>query len=142
MSLTPDSPGRIAGVQRLDKWLWFARVAKTRTLAAGLVVGGKVRVNKAKTDKPSLSVRIGDVLTITTRAKVRILRIMAPGERGGPPASAQQLYEDITPKALMPGDAAGGGSVERATQAPIREDGGRPTKRDRRALERLTRDEQ
>jgi ribosome-associated heat shock protein Hsp15 len=140
MKSTQGPPARIVGVQRLDKWLWFARMAKTRTLAAGLVLDGKVRVNRQKAEKPSLSVRVGDVLTITTRSHVRILKITAPGARRGPPASAQQLYEDLTPRPPEQGEGSSSNQPAEATGSPRQ--GRRPTKRDRRALDRLTGNEQ
>jgi ribosome-associated heat shock protein Hsp15 len=84
------------GTQRLDKWLWFARVAKSRTLAAQLVEDGKVRVNRTRATKPSQAVRSGDVLTIAFRGRVQVLRVRAAGERRGPPAEARLLYEVVS----------------------------------------------
>ena len=93
-----DDAPQAAGTQRIDKWLWFARIIKSRTLAADLVVEGKVRVNRVKATKPSQTVRAGDVLTLTLRGRVDILRVLAPGERRGPPDEARRLYEVLTPK--------------------------------------------
>jgi ribosome-associated heat shock protein Hsp15 len=84
-------------VQRLDKWLWFARIVKSRTLAAQLVQDGKVRINRAKVAKPAQSVRRDDVLTIVIRGNVQVLRVVAPGARRGPPAEARLLYELLSP---------------------------------------------
>jgi ribosome-associated heat shock protein Hsp15 len=84
-------------VQRLDKWLWFARIVKSRTLAAQLVEDGKVRVNRAKVAKPAQAVRPNDVLTIVIRGNVHVLRVVAPGARRGPPAEARLLYEPLSP---------------------------------------------
>lgn len=118
-------------VARLDKWLWFARVVKTRSLAAALVEDGKVRVNRVKITKPSQSVRVGDVLTVSVGPRIRLLKVMAFGERRGPPSEAQMLFSDLSPPPpaqLQPEVAAAGG----------REPGsGRPTKRERRELERF-----
>ena len=80
-----------AETQRLDKWLWFARVTKSRTLAAQLVQDGKVRVNRAKAAKPSHTVRSGDVLTIAIRGNVEVLKVAGAGgaqraAAGGAPA--------------------------------------------------------
>ena len=83
--------------QRLDKWLWFARIVKSRTLAVQLVQDGKVRVNRAKVAKPSQSIRPDDVLTIVIRGNVQVLRVVAPGARRGPPAEARLLYELLSP---------------------------------------------
>lgn len=111
--------------QRLDKWLWFARVLKTRSLAAKLVGDGHVRVNGARTDQASKQVKTGDVLTIALERTVRVLRIRAPGARRGPYAEAQTLYDDLT----APPDPA---------EAPVHP-GRRPDRDERRALERLKR---
>jgi ribosome-associated heat shock protein Hsp15 len=84
-----------APVQRLDKWLWYARVVKSRTLAAQLVGSGKVRVNRVRVVKPSHALREGDILTIALRGKVRVLQVLAPGVRRGPPQEARLLYRPI-----------------------------------------------
>ncbi|MCG8559222.1 MAG: RNA-binding S4 domain-containing protein [Hyphomicrobiales bacterium] len=123
------------GAQRLDKWLWFARVVKTRTLASRLVEAGKVRINRERTTKPSRTVRAGDVLTLALRGRVRVLKIVAPGARRGPAAEASTLYEDLTPD---PGPAPV--RPLRPFPAAARTPGaGRPTKRDRRRIEAWTR---
>lgn len=82
--------------QRIDKWLWFARIVKSRTLAAGLVASGNVRVNRQKVAKPSHPVAAGDVLTIAAHGRVRVLRVIAAGVRRGPAAEARLLYDDLT----------------------------------------------
>jgi ribosome-associated heat shock protein Hsp15 len=82
-----------ASTQRLDKWLWFARVVKTRALAAQLVQGGKVRVNRIRAVKSSHAVRPGDVLTIVVSGRVRLLRVLELSSRRGPPTAARLLYE-------------------------------------------------
>jgi ribosome-associated heat shock protein Hsp15 len=82
-------------VQRLDKWLWFVRVAKSRTLAAALVADGKVRVNRERASKPSQTLRVGDVVTVAVHERVRVLKVLATGARRGPPAEARRLYEDL-----------------------------------------------
>jgi ribosome-associated heat shock protein Hsp15 len=128
-------PGE-GGTQRLDKWLWFARVIKTRTQAAGLVTQGKVRVNRDKIDKPSQAVRAGDVLTIAVGSRIRILEVLAPGVKRGSAAEAQVLFKDLTP-ALPPRETAVEHDPLRGPNA-VRDPGsGRPTKRDRRKLDRL-----
>lgn len=81
--------------QRLDKWLWFARMARTRTAAAQLVSDGHVRINGQRTTQAAKSVRPGDVLTIALQRDVRLLRIMATGQRRGPYEEARLLYEDM-----------------------------------------------
>ncbi len=111
---------------RLDKWLWQARFLKTRALSAKLVSGGHVRVNSAKVSKPAHSVGPGDVLTFPQARRIRVVRIVAIGERRGPAPEAQALYED-----LLPPDPP---QNERPS-APRFEGKGRPTKRDRRKLD-------
>ena len=59
---------------RIDKWLWYARVFKTRTLASGFVAKGKVRVNKQKVNKPGAAIRVGDVLTFVRGRNVRVYK--------------------------------------------------------------------
>ena len=83
--------------QRLDKWLWFARVVRSRSLAARLVCEGAVRVNREKVDKPGTLVKPGDVLTIALPNRVRILSVRNAGDRRGPATEAALLFEDLTP---------------------------------------------
>ena len=96
MSRTP-APDQSGGAQkqRLDKYLWFARMARTRVLAAGLVSAGHVRVNGRKVDQPSRAIGPGDVLTISLQRDVRVLRVVAIAERRGPYEDARHLYEDL-----------------------------------------------
>ncbi len=120
------------GRQRIDKWLWFARLTKTRTLAQKLAISGRVRVNREKVDAASQLIKAGDVLTIAGDRDVRVLKVVAPGTRRGPAPEAQLLYEDLSPapaEARAPGNAAAP-----ADRTP---GSGRPTKRDRRAMDRL-----
>lgn len=93
-----------AGTQRLDKWLWYARLVKSRTLAAALVAGGAVRVNRAKIAKASHAVGPGDVLTIAAHGRIRVVRVLGPGTRRGPAAEARLLYEDLASPAAPPAD--------------------------------------
>lgn len=82
---------------RLDKWLWFARVVKTRTLASKIIRAGKIRINKEKFSSPSKSVALGDVLTITLERRILVLEIVAFGKKRGPFSEASKLYHDLTP---------------------------------------------
>ncbi|MCW6507540.1 RNA-binding S4 domain-containing protein [Lichenifustis flavocetrariae] len=82
--------------QRLDKWLWFARVIKSRTSAAKLVEEGHVRVNSVRADNPAKSIRPGDVLTIALDHQIRVLKVVAPGERRGPFEEARHLFDELT----------------------------------------------
>jgi ribosome-associated heat shock protein Hsp15 len=83
--------------QRIDKWLWHARVARTRSAAQAIAVSGKVRINKIKNDSAAHPVRPGDVLTIGGNGRVRVLRVRAIAERRGTPGEASALYEELTP---------------------------------------------
>ena len=109
----PMAPAVLAG-QRIDKWLFFARVVKSRSLAQKLVQAGGVRINGDKTDNAARAVRPGDTLTITRRDDVLVLKIVDPGERRGQKEAAK-------------GKAAPG------YQPSARP----PTKKERRAHERL-----
>jgi ribosome-associated heat shock protein Hsp15 len=118
--------------QRLDKWLCCARVAKTRTQAATLITAGKIRVNRMKIDKPAYAVRAGDVVTASVGPRVRVLAIKGIGDRRGSPEVAKALFDDLTPRTPIGAATLGGG------RAGQREHGaGRPTKRDRRLIDRL-----
>ena len=114
--------------QRLDKWLWCARLVKTRTGGARLVEAGKVRINGARALKPSRSVQTGDVVTATPLGKLFVVRVLAAVARRGPAPLARLLYEDLTPQA-RPEPENG--------QAGDRRKGARPTKRDRRRIDAL-----
>ena len=81
--------------QRLDKWLWHARVVKARTSAAELVESGHVRVNGVREKSPGHAVKVGDVLTIALDRSVRILKVVGFCERRGDAASARVLYDDL-----------------------------------------------
>ena len=82
---------------RLDKWLWQARFCKTRSVAAKLVSGGRVRVNTVKVSKSAYRVGPGDTLTFPQGREIRVVRIVALGARRGPASEAQMLYEDLAP---------------------------------------------
>jgi ribosome-associated heat shock protein Hsp15 len=95
-----------ADEQRLDKWLWFARFAKSRSLAARLIEEGCVRVNRQRASKPSMAVKCGDVLTMTLYGRVRVIQILAPGERRGPASEAQALYAEVLLESAAPANEA------------------------------------
>ena len=81
--------------QRLDKWLWHARVVKARASAAALIEAGHVRVNGVREKAPGHAVKAGDVLTIGLDRTVRLLKVIGFSERRGDAASARVLYEDL-----------------------------------------------
>ncbi len=113
---------------RLDKWLWQARFFKSRSLAAGVVSAGKVRVNSQPVSKPSRAVGTDDVLTFPKEDDVKVVRILACGVRRGPAPEAQALYEDLSPE-----------PAPKAPRNPKFEGGGKPTGRDRRKHDAFTR---
>ncbi|MEC5290371.1 RNA-binding S4 domain-containing protein [Aurantimonas sp. C2-6-R+9] len=83
--------------QRIDKWLFFARVVKSRSLAQKLVQSGGVRINRDKTTNAARLVRADDTLTVSIHDTVRILKIRDCGTRRGPASEAAELYEDLSP---------------------------------------------
>jgi ribosome-associated heat shock protein Hsp15 len=113
---------------RLDRWLFAARAYRSRSLAAQACSGGKVAVNDGAA-KPHKLIRVGDLVQFTLERGKREWRVLALAERRGPAAVARTLYEDLTP---APAPQVFDSFV------PRRERGtGRPTKRERRQLERF-----
>ncbi len=84
--------------QRLDRWLWFARMFKSRTLAQKFIASGAVRVDKERVTSPDHRIGSGAVLTFVLHDRIRVLRVIAPGTRRGPASEAQTLYEDLSPE--------------------------------------------
>jgi ribosome-associated heat shock protein Hsp15 len=113
---------------RIDKWLWAARFFKTRSQAAGACAGGKVDVNDDAA-KPARLVRVGDLVRVTLPGGRRIVRVQGLSERRGPASEARTLLEDLTPPAPP--------AVRRMPVAVRLPGAGRPTKRERRSLDRL-----
>jgi len=83
--------------RRLDQWLWFARFARSRSLAARLCTAGAVTVNGLTVSKANHVIRIGDVITLPQGAFCRTARVLAPGARRGPAMEARGLYEEAAP---------------------------------------------
>ena len=83
------------GRQRLDKWLWFARFAKTRTLAARLVACGFVRVNGQRAETAAKALAVGDVVTLALSRTTVVVRVEDLGQRRGPAPEARLLYTDL-----------------------------------------------
>ncbi|GHC77198.1 RNA-binding S4 domain-containing protein [Limoniibacter endophyticus] len=117
--------------QRIDKWLFFTRVVKSRTLAAELASSGRIRVNREKIDKPGYSIKLGDVLTIALDHRVLVYRVLDLGERRGPAPEAQMLYEDLSPP-IEPRN-----KLSLAEPAPVKTGG--DWKQARREVDRLKR---
>ena len=123
----------MADVQRLDKWLWYARFFKSRTSAGKACNNAKVRINGQVAAKASTTVKVDDVLTFPRGQYIRVIRILDLGRRRGPAPEAQVLYEDLAPPQSSDKLSVGGRPV------PGQRDfgSGRPTKRYRRAVDRL-----
>ena len=117
--------------QRIDKWLWHARVVRTRSAAAALAASGHVRINSQRIDAASRAVRAGDVVTVALDRTVRVLKVAGFVERRGSADVARALYEDLAPPPAR---------TATPDEAPVaaRDPGaGRPTKMERRAIDRL-----
>jgi ribosome-associated heat shock protein Hsp15 len=118
---------------RLDRWLWAARFFKTRALAAAAVAGGKVQVNGTRA-KPAKQLHVGDGVRVRVGPYEWLVDVRALSERRGPPKVAQTLYEE---------SPEGRGARERLAElhkiapAPAYQGKGRPTKKERREIERL-----
>ena len=87
---------------RLDKWLWFARFQKSRSMAQGLIEEGGVQVNGRTVTKTAASIKVGDEVLFPIAKRWRLIRVLALGERRGPAPEAQALYEELPPPALPP----------------------------------------
>lgn len=114
---------------RVDKWLWYARFFKTRSLASAQVSAGHVRLNGEKLHKPASVVAPGDVLTFAQGRHIRVIRVEALAERRGPAPEAQALYTDLDPPKPRPPEEKNPGFDGK----------GRPTGKDRRALDKSKR---
>ncbi len=121
--------------QRLDKWLWYARFFKSRSLATRFCASGKLRVNGHGVRKAHQGIRTGDVLTFPKGRDIRVVRVVDLGVRRGPATEAQTLYDDLEP----PEKGGGREHDERRPSAAARRErgSGRPTKRERRDTDRL-----
>jgi ribosome-associated heat shock protein Hsp15 len=123
--------------QRLDKWLFFSRVIKSRTLAQKLIESGAVRVNSERTLDSDHKVGAGDVLTMTVNRRLLVWRIVDAGTRRGPAPEAAMLYEDLSPPPL-PRDSLTPLDGPLAQRDP---GAGRPTKKQRRDTDSLRPDQ-
>jgi ribosome-associated heat shock protein Hsp15 len=122
--------------QRLDKWLWCARFFKSRGLASKLLGAGRLRLSGKVVSKAHQLVRQGDVLTFPQGPFIRVVKVLYLAERRGPAPEAQLLYEDLEP--IEEQRQAKAATVELEGAASRRDPGGgRPTKEDRRAIDKL-----
>lgn len=129
--LQPSSGSR----QRIDKWLFFARMIKSRSQAQSRVVAGHVRINGERVTQPSFMVKAGDRIELALDRRTLVLVVRLPGSRRGPYEEAKLLYDDETPSAAETKRLT---AFEQAVRAP---GAGRPTKKERRAIDRLYPDE-
>jgi ribosome-associated heat shock protein Hsp15 len=112
-----SAPESFAGASlRLDKWLWFARFARTRSLAAKLCAGGLVTIGGLAAPKPSHAVRVGDTIIVQQGRMRRRVTVLALGERRGPPTEARLLYLESEPPVALR-------EAERAEWTPLVDDG-------------------
>jgi ribosome-associated heat shock protein Hsp15 len=116
--------------QRLDRWLFFSRAVKSRTLAQKLIESGAIRVNSERTDRTDHKVGPGDVLTMSVHSRLLVWRILDAGARRGPATEAAGLYEDLSPPPLPR-------EQQPALHAGRAPGSGRPTKKERRDTDRL-----
>lgn len=119
---------------RIDKWLWAARFFKTRNLAAKALDGGKVAINGDRA-KPAKDVKPGDELAIRVGELEWIVHVLAISERRGPAEQARLLYSETEASRTRREEAV---AARKIRVGPVREERGRPTKRDRRLIRRFT----
>lgn len=124
-------------ILRADKWLWYARFFKTRSLATKACNAGKLRISGALVSKAHHRVKPGDVLTFPQGRHVRVVKVLALAQRRGPAAEAQALYEDLKPPSIAGRLPKIAGAQPPGARMP---GAGRPTKQDRRALDKLRRE--
>ena len=121
-------------VLRLDKWLWYARFFKTRSAANKVISGGRFRLNGLVMTKPHRQAVCGQVLTFSQGDRVLIIKILALGSRRGPAVEAALLFNDLTP---VEGMLANKVQIQQSEFEARGKGSGRPTKRQRRATDRL-----
>ncbi|MBJ3786204.1 RNA-binding S4 domain-containing protein [Devosia sediminis] len=122
--------------ERLDRFLFFSRAVKSRTLAQKIIESGAIRVNSERTERTDHKVGAGDVLTMSLHNRIVVWRILDPGTRRGPANEAQGLYEDISPPPVPKAER----SPYEAAIAERPPGAGRPTKKERRDTDRLSGD--
>jgi ribosome-associated heat shock protein Hsp15 len=121
--------------QRIDKWLFFTRMVKSRSLAQSHIQAGHVRINGDRVAQPSHMIKTGDKVEIALERRDLVLVVKAAGDRRGPYEEARLLYEDLTPP---PDEKKRLSLYEQATRAVGT---GRPTKKERRAIDKLMSDD-
>ncbi|MBZ0217678.1 MAG: RNA-binding S4 domain-containing protein [Fimbriimonadaceae bacterium] len=133
-----DVPGPEIQSQRIDKWLWHARIVRTRTLASDLSAAGKVRIDKRRVTRASQLVHSGNVITVPQGDRIRVLKVTGFTPRRVSASLVSVLYEDLTPAPAPDQTSRSANSGPKFRQG--RDTGsGRPTKKERRQTDRLTR---
>lgn len=120
---------------RIDKWLWHARFYKTRSLASKACQAGHIVLNGQSVSKASVNVVAGDRLQFFQGTHLRVVEVVAMGERRGPAPEAQTLYVDHSPPRIPKKEVAA--DIRTAPVAERESGSGRPTKAERRAIDRL-----
>jgi len=131
-----DDPLFSGSRQRIDKWLFFARMTKSRSVAQSVIQSGHVRINGEPVKQPSYPVKPGDRIDLALERRNVVLVVKLPGARRGPFEEAKLLYDDLTPPAAETKRLS---ALEQAVRTP---GAGRPTKKERRAIDRLQPDEE
>jgi ribosome-associated heat shock protein Hsp15 len=116
--LSDGGEARARAERRLDQWLWFARLAKSRSLAARLCAAGSVAVNGAAARRASRAVRVGDAVTVPQGPRQRTVRVLGLGRRRGPAAEARALYEE-TARPIAAFDPAANWTPLLLDEAPV-----------------------
>ena len=116
---------------RLDTWLWYARLYKSRSLSSKAILSGKLRLNTNKVFKPASKVKINDVITVNQINMVKIIQVQSLGFRRGPASEAQKLYNDLL------GDKIDGSKIKSVSEKFKKDTNKRPTKKDRRILDKI-----
>ena len=116
---------------RLDTWLWYARLYKSRSLSSKAILSGKLRLNTNKVFKPASKVKINDVITVNQINMVKIIQVQSLGFRRGPASEAQKLYNDLS------GDKIDGSKIKSVSEKFKKDTNKRPTKKDRRILDKI-----
>ena len=125
-------------VLRLDKWLWYSRFFKSRTLATKLCQSGRIRINETVIGKSKTFISEGDILTFPKGSNIRIIKILKLGKRRGPALEAETLYEDLSPPlARKELEDIEKKDIRTAPVAERERGSGRPTKTERRATDKL-----
>jgi len=128
-----NQPDNDANKMRIDKWLWAARFFKTRSLAIEAIDSGKVLVNEERV-KPAKTIDVGNLIAIRLGPYTFVVEVLGLSDKRGPAPQAQKLYQE-TEESIKKREAL---TFERKAQAQIVERGeGRPTKKDRRDIERF-----